>query len=212
MGLIYKLTFSNGKIYIGMTTKTLKQRLRCHRSNAKAACPKMVVSRAWKAHGEPTVEVLSTLPDDELSAAEIEAIRKFGSFGPNGYNSTPGGETSPTKTPEVAAKIRALALTPERIARNIEIHLGSKRSIETRAEISRSLKGLLTGIPKSAEHRRKISEANRGKYHLQPGRTHTEDAKKKMSESAKRSWDDPARRENARQTALAREAKKRLQK
>lgn len=195
MGTIYKLTFPNGKIYIGMTTVALRNRLYCHRFKARSEAPKLLLHRAWKLHGEPLAEVLAIVEDVDLPATEIRAIRTFGSFGDGGYNMTPGGEDSPMKTPAIVEKVRALASTPERIARNIEIHLGSKRSLETRQEISRALKGLRLGIPKSPETRRKISEANKGKYYLPPDRKNTEETKVKMSESAKRRWSNPVIKE-----------------
>lgn len=208
--MIYKLTFPNGKIYIGMTTVSLRNRLYCHRFKAKAEAPKLLVHRAWKLHGEPLAEVLAIVEDADLSATEVRAIRAFGSFGDGGYNMTPGGEDSPMKTPAIVEKVRALALTPERIARNIEVHLGSKRSLETREEMSKMRKGMRAGIPKSPETRRKISEANKGKYHLPPGRKNTEETKAKMSESAKRRWDDPKVKQQMSEIAKDREAKKRL--
>jgi hypothetical protein len=210
--MIYKLTFPNGKIYIGMTTASLRNRLYCHRFKAKADAPKLLIHRAWKLHGEPLAEILAVVADSDLSATEIRAIRAFCSFGDGGYNMTPGGEDSPMKTPAIVEKVRALALTPERIARNVEIHLGSKRSPETREEMSRARKGMRAGIPKSTETRRKISEANKGKYHLPPGRKNTEATKAKMSESAKRRWADPIVRQRMSEIAKAREAKKRLAK
>jgi len=210
--MIYKLTFSNGKIYIGMTTASLRNRLYCHRFKAKAEAPKLLVHRAWKLHGEPLAEVLAIVADADLPATEIRAIRAFNSFGDGGYNMTPGGEDSPMKTPAIVEKVRALALTPERIARNIAVHLGSKRSPETREEMSRVRKGMRAGMPKSTETRRKISEANKGKYHLPPGRKNTEATKAKMSESAKRRWADPMVRQKMSEIAKEREAKKRLAK
>src|SRR4030042_1793660 len=132
MGLIYKLTFSNAKIYIGMTTVSLRNRLYCHRFKSTADTPKLLVHRAWKLHGEPLAEVLA-----------------------------------------IVEKVRALALTPERVALNIAVHLGSKRSDETRAEMSKARKGMRAGIQKSTETRLKISKATRGKYYLSPDRKNT---------------------------------------
>lgn len=193
-----------------MTTVSLRKRLYCHRFKAKAESPKLALHRAWKLYGEPLAEVLAIIEDYDLAETEIRAIKIFGSFGEGGYNMTPGGEVSPMKILSVVEKVRALALTPERIARNVELHLGSKRSQETRKEMSRVRKGMRAGIPKSEETRRKISEANKGKYHLPPGRTNTEETKAKMSESAKRRWSDPAVKQKMSEIAIAREAKKRL--
>lgn len=185
--MIYKLTFPNGKIYIGMTTAALRNRLYCHRFKAKAEAPKLLVHRAWKLHGEPLAEVLAIVEDADLPATEIRAIRVFGSFGDGGYNMTPGGEDSPMKTPAIVEKVRALALTPERIAITKATHTGAKRSPELRQLFSEMRKGQRAGVPKSAEHRRKLSDANKGKS-FNVGRKNTEETKAKMSESAKRRW------------------------
>jgi len=174
-----------------MTITSLYKRLCCHRFKSRADNPKLLLHRAWKLHGEPRSEVLAVVEDYDLAATEIRAIATFKSFGYGGYNMTPGGEDSPMKIAATVEKVRALALTPERIARNLEVHLGSKRTPETCREISKSLKGLRLGIPKSEETRRKISEANKGKYYLSPDRKNTEETKVKMSESAKRRWSDP---------------------
>lgn len=190
MGVLYKLTFPNGKVYIGMTTLSLRKRLYCHKFKSKSERPKLPIHRAWKLHGEPISEVLAIVEDYDLPDTEMRAIQIFNSYGVGGYNSTPGGETSPMNVPEVVEKVRLLALTPKRIARNVEIHLGSKRSESSRKRISESLKGVGLGVPKSLEHRRKISEANKGKiYNI--GRKNTIATKSKMSESAKLRWSDP---------------------
>ena len=158
MGIIYKLTFSNDKIYIGMTKTSLEQRLRSHRADSARSNPKLAVHRAWKKHGAPVATALAVVENEDLAATEVRAIRAFDSFR-KGYNLTPGGEASPMLVPAVVEKVRALALTPERIARNIEVHLGSRRSKETRDEMSRVRKGQGLGIPKSAEHCAAISAA-----------------------------------------------------
>jgi len=209
VGVIYKLTFPNDKVYIGMTITSLYKRLCCHRFKSRADNPKLLLHRAWKLHGEPRSEVLAVVEDYDLGVTEIRAISAFKSFGYGGYNMTPGGEDSPMKIAATVEKVRALALTPERVARNIEVHLGSKRSLETRQEMSRVRKGMRAGVPKSEETRRKISEANKGKYYLPPGRKNTEETKLKMSEAAKLRWSNPKVKEKMRQIALLREAKKR---
>jgi len=189
MGVLYKLTFPNDKVYIGMSTVSLLSRIHTHRNRAKADKPKLIVHRAWKLYGEPLIETLAVVENDDLPATEIRAIKVFNSFGAGGYNLTPGGETSPMKVPSVVEKVRALALTPERIARNIEVHLGSKRSAETCKLISETLKGVGLGIPKSVEHRKKLSDANKGKSFI-IGRKLSDKTKRQMSESAKKFWQE----------------------
>lgn len=192
MGIIYRLTFPNGKVYIGMTVVSLRRRLYCHAFKARQESPKLAVHRAWKLHGEPVAEIIETVDATELAAAEKRQILSHNSFGPSGYNLTPGGEDSPMKVAATVEKVRAKALTPERIARNIEVHLGRKRSPETCRLLSESLKGKGLGVPKSAEHRRKISEANKGKSFIW-GRKASDETKAKMSKSIKSAWTNERR-------------------
>lgn len=97
MGLIYKLTFSNSKIYIGQTSVSFQKRLAKHRSLSRKSNPEFRVHKAWKKYGEPCAEILAYVEDCELTATEQRAIGVFNSFGRFGYNMTPGGETSAMK-------------------------------------------------------------------------------------------------------------------
>lgn len=104
-GKLYKLTFCNGKSYIGQTVRTMKKRMTQHRYTAKGGSL-LAVHCAWRKHGEPTVEVIGEYEDqDDLHAAEIAAIRDMNTRIPNGYNLSYGGETAPSRAPEVASKI-----------------------------------------------------------------------------------------------------------
>lgn len=160
MGFLYALTFASGKKYIGVTTSSIPRRLSGHRRAASRGNTAAVYS-AWRKHGVPSIAILAVVENAQLYDTEMRAIKIFNTFGHDGYNSTPGGEASPMLVPATAKKVSLLASTPERIARNIEIHLGSKRSDECRLKMSQQRKGLNKGVPKSAEHRRKISEANK---------------------------------------------------
>lgn len=186
-GSIYLLTFPNGKVYVGQTVLSPKRRFAAHRFAASLIHPRCPVHCAWKKYGEPTLELLTECNIEILSDMEKDFIALFASFGPHGYNMTPGGEVSPMLTPETVEKVRLLALTPERIARNREVHLGSKRTDECRAAMSAKRKGQNKGVPKSAEHRAKIAAANRGIIR-NVGRKNTEETRAKMSEAARRRW------------------------
>ena len=88
---LYKLDFPSGKSYIGITTKTSKRRFIEHcRPGIKS-----VVSNAIKKYGKKnvTITVLAIVDDYELLCLiEIEAIEKYNTISPNGYNLTIGGE------------------------------------------------------------------------------------------------------------------------
>lgn len=65
---------------------------------------------AWRAYGEPSVEVIGEFETPEqLHAAEIAAIKDHNTLSPFGYNLGYGGETASSKNPEVAKKISAKA-------------------------------------------------------------------------------------------------------
>lgn len=80
-----------------------------HRQSV-ASGSQLPVHCAWRKYGEPVITVLAEFEThDELHAAEVAAIAEFGTMTPNGYNVSIGGETAPSKNPEVAAKIAAKA-------------------------------------------------------------------------------------------------------
>ena len=155
VGYVYLLVFANGKKYVGITTRTVAIRLRAHRSSAGKSNPKLAVHRAWQKYGEPDVQTILQCSVEELQNMEKMFIIYFNSLVPNGYNFTAGGESSPMLIPEVVEKVRRLALSPERIRRNIEVHLGSKRSDATREQMSKDRKGKKRG-PQTPEHREKL--------------------------------------------------------
>lgn len=176
-----------------MTIKSLRHRLYCHSFKARQESPKLLLHRAWKLHGEPVAEVIEKVPNRELAAAEIRQIAAHGSFGEGGYNMTPGGEDSPMKVAATVEKVRALALTPERIARNREVHLGSKRSLETLKLMSQMRKGK----PVSDETRHKMSATHKAMGTRPPtnsGRRHSKESKSRMSEFMKKAWTQERKR------------------
>jgi hypothetical protein len=109
MFTLYRLTFSSGKVYIGQTSRPFKVRMNAHRTAANRGSM-LPVHCAWRAHGEPTAEVICTLnTQDELNAAEVATIKALNTLSPHGYNISLGGDMAPSKNPEVAAKIAAKA-------------------------------------------------------------------------------------------------------
>jgi hypothetical protein len=89
---LYQLSFPNGKKYIGITSKTAKERFAQH---SKKSCKRYAAQHAIKKYGKENIvlTVLATVDNWELLClAEIEAIEKFNTFYPGGYNLTLGGE------------------------------------------------------------------------------------------------------------------------
>lgn len=123
MGELYKLTFANGKSYIGIAAKTANSRFICHRWSSKTS--ESLLYRAWRKYGEPNLTVLAIMENAVLQEIEVKAIAVYGTFAPGGYNRTIGGEG-----------VRGLKHSPEALAKMSAIHLGSKRTPETKAKIS----------------------------------------------------------------------------
>lgn len=142
MYYLYQLTFPNGKVYIGQTVRTMNARIAQHRTAAKRGS-NLPVHNAWRKHGEPSVSILLECDCAEtLHQAEIDMIQKCGSLVPNGYNLSFGGDTAPSKSPEVAAKIAAKA-KGRKIADTSAVSEGVRRnwqSDEYRKKVSDGLK------------------------------------------------------------------------
>lgn len=96
-GSIYKIQFPNGKHYIGLTTTSLKQRERQHKTNAKSGDTRYLYNALRKYDMVDTFELIEIDTADtleELCEKEIEYIKEYNSYYMNGkgYNMTYGGE------------------------------------------------------------------------------------------------------------------------
>ena len=214
MGSIYKITNTiNGKSYIGQTCHdAVKKRLNPH----LAGNGNRILKKAIKKYGREafTFEILhdSIIPEF-LDDLEIEAIAKFNTLVPHGYNLTTGGNSGGSPSEETRRKIseanKGKTRTAEFRRKHSEAMKGEKNpnygktpSPETRRKISKANKGKLVGKPRSEETRERISLAQRGKIfskeHRQnisrarlgipapnKGIPHSEEAKRKMSEVKK---------------------------
>ena len=109
MHILYKLVFASGKAYIGQTARNMNTRIAQHKRSVKSNS-QLPVHCAWRKYGEPAITVVAEFEtQDELHAAEKAAIIAIGTLTPQGYNVAYGGESAPSKNPEVAAKIAAKA-------------------------------------------------------------------------------------------------------
>ena len=140
---LYRLDFSNGKKYIGIT-KNPKRRLVGHHTRTSGCTS---VRSAIKKHGSPVLTVLCTGLKDYIADLEILAIEAFKTRDRKfGYNISLGGNISPSTIKEVAAKIGSA-------------HRGRKLSLEIRGKISAGAKGRVI----SPEQRVKMSAAKKGR-------------------------------------------------
>lgn len=109
MHILYKLVFASGKAYIGQTARNMNTRIAQHKRSVKSNS-QLPVHCAWRKYGEPEITVVAEFETQiELHAAEKAAIIAIGTLAPQGYNVAYGGESAPSKNPEVAAKISAKA-------------------------------------------------------------------------------------------------------
>ncbi len=181
MGTIYILkNKTNGKCYVGQTTKLFKERFRQHQiSNS-------VVGKALRKYGSKNFEkiILENILDDNLNFAEIEYIKKYNSISPNGYNITYGGNGG-----------KHLEETKRKIS---EAHKGKKFTEEHKKKLSESLSGRKIpketrlkmnkdkiGVPRSEETKRKISKANKGQVPFSKGGHLSEEHRKKIGNALK---------------------------
>lgn len=105
MGALYRLTFPNGKRYIGITSTSVHRRMIVHRHHVRTGrlCARHCAIRKY---GDPAVETLIVANDwNYLCDMEIAAIAAFSTRAPDGYNLTIGGEG-----------IRGVKWTPEQRA------------------------------------------------------------------------------------------------
>lgn len=123
----------NGKGYVGITSRGVRQRLYSHESEARHGSNRPF-ARAIRKHGIDTFEtsvLASGLTEQQALAEEQRFIRELGTFGSGGYNATIGGEGT----------------------------LGARLTDERRKEISEHFRSL----PRTERHRKRCSDALKGR-------------------------------------------------
>ena len=96
MFVVYLISFSNGKSYVGVSSR-LKLRLKEHETADSA------VGRAMRVH-DWTAEVLFSGSRDGCFREEVRLIAELGTLAPGGYNLTTGGEGGFDMPPELVAR------------------------------------------------------------------------------------------------------------
>ena len=95
VGELYQLTFMDGKSYIGACTCGAENRYKDHRKSANGGSTSPV-HKAWRKFGQPTLTVLKrNVPVEKLWFAEKNAIIKYNTKTPNGYNGRFGSAKPP---------------------------------------------------------------------------------------------------------------------
>ena len=185
--ILYLLTFSNGKQYVGQTNRSLKTRINQHKNSSKSNS-KLAVHNAWRKYGQPIVDVIGEYNcQDELHLAEIKEIKDRNTLSPFGYNLGLGGETAPSKNPSVAKKISEKAkgrkYSSEFKNTVKENSLKNWQDEEYRKKVSDGLKKSWTD-----ERKKQRSEQMKASAALRKaqGKTqHSEETKLKIKESKK---------------------------
>ena len=188
---VYKHTFPNNKVYIGITQQEPEKRWK---NGLGYDAHQTLMKRAIKKYGWINIkhEILFTnLSKEEACDKEIELIAFYNSTDKQkGYNVSKGGEGTIGVKP-----------TEESKQKNRIAHLGKKASLETRKKISESNKGK-HNIKRTEEQKKKISEATKkamqnpeirkrlsethsGKNHRNYGKHLSEEIKRKISKTEK---------------------------
>lgn len=160
-GIIYLIRNAlNGKGYIGQTRRPLAVRFAQHANASRAKTS--AISCAIRRYGQDafTVEVLAECEDqDALNAAEAHFVQALNTMSPNGYNIRSGGGPQTPLSPESRRKLaeakHGIKQTPEVIEKRIAPLRGRARSAQTKRKISAALKG------RDITWGDKLAEANR---------------------------------------------------
>lgn len=153
MYLVYKHTFPNNKVYIGITSQSVERRWR----NGNGYHHNLHFAFAIKKYGWENVKheiLFSGLTKEEAEAKEIELIAFYHSNDREfGYNNDSGGNANKEHSEETKKKIR-------------EAHIGMKYDESFRKRQSEIMLGNKNrlGQKQSEECKRKISEKNKGRY------------------------------------------------
>jgi len=214
---VYMITnLVNGKIYIGQTCRTIKDRWGNHIWTSQNTGSKSLLHKAIQKYGENdfNIEIIATCKTkEEINHKEIEMIQQYNSKSPNGYNLTDGGEGKHgirwteeqfkkrkkyKATDETNAKIsealKGRPRPPEVIEKIRISNTGKKLSVETIAKMKGRIKSpeaiekhriAMTGRKATAETRAKMSEAHKGLNTWSKGRKLSDDHKRKISEATK---------------------------
>lgn len=196
--LIYKITNNNnGKIYIGQTGNTVKERLRLHFYTAlhPEKYPDTKFCRAIRKHGKDSFswEIIDWCKSiDDSNEKERFWINKYDSM-KNGYNSTTGGKNHKLSTEtrqKISKALTGVKFSKER-CKNISDskkgkppgNKGMKMSDRSKKAISEARKGSVTSDKTKKKISASLSTIRKGRDNPFFGKTHSKETKLKMSKS-----------------------------
>lgn len=172
---VYALIFPDGKVYIGSTTRSFRNRLRRHmRVLLKGSHCNQYMQRLFNKYGKPEFCILEKCSDpEEIYVKEqtwIDAQDKKMLINLVPARLCPAYKRS----------------TPEEVRKKIsESHKGKSLS----KEHIRSVSDANRGKHRSVESRKRMSESAKGNTRWL-GKRHSEETKRRISESLKRWWED----------------------
>lgn len=173
-GCLYKIAFPNGKAYIGITGRTAEERFAEHVAYSKNGKKKAAVHLALAKYGAQNV-ILETLAIESdwtrLQQMEVEAIGKYGTRPPHGYNLTRGGDGvvgfDEVTRAKMGAKNKGRTHDAETRERIRLASTGRRHDEQARAKISAGRKG----IKFSDEHRANLRDAHLAYFAAKRGGT-----------------------------------------
>lgn len=140
-GIVYLITFPNGKRYVGITTTSFAERKQSHISHRNTS--NLAVHNALEKYfGEEIWEVIDTADDwSELAEKEIDYIKKFEShISEMGYNLTRGGDGT-----------NGYEHTEEQRRKNSEAKISYFSDDENKAKLSEKIRQVHQRNPSLAE-------------------------------------------------------------
>lgn len=165
---VYKHTFPNGKVYIGITRQKIELRWKNGLGYFGQYVYKAINKYGWE---NVKHEVLfENLTKEEAEQKEIELIAFYKSNQSQfGYNIANGGNCSETVSVETRAKI----------SKATKGKTGHKWTLEERQEHSKRFRNRAF----TEDWKKKISESKKGSKNAMFGKSHSEEQKRKIAES-----------------------------
>lgn len=180
---VYMHRTPNNKVYIGVTSKRLKQRFG---KNGIGYSNQKLFWRAIQKYGWDNIEhiiIATNLTKEFAYKLEIMLIADYKSNDPEyGYNLSTGGEFSPVGCHHTLSDETKMKMSQARLGEKHPFY-GEHHSPETREKISKSMIGNTNakGSIRSYETRKKISESSKGKIV-------SEETREKLRQRALEQW------------------------
>lgn len=178
--VVYKHTSPSGKVYIGITSKSVERRWLNGRGYSTQMFYRAILKYGWDNIRHEILYV--NLTKEEAEQKEIELIAYYKSNQPDfGYNIANGGNCAGSVAEETKRKLS-------------ELHKGKTPSEETRKKLSEATSGInnpFYGRKHTDETKQKLREIHLGLESKLKGVPQTEETKKKESEAAKRRFANP---------------------